>query len=222
MKTVKTLLLVFAVLSSLNVSAQNVDLFRQETQIRKDGGSQLNSTWWMHTQGAFHFQAYSFWETTTGTWSDVNITFGPAMKAGRFELTFPAGVRFHPEDGWELSHVITKANAFGQFGDWSFLIINDLSWSVEEGRNEHFLQYQTNWHRSDQWIGFGLQTDLFLLGSSEAEWTVGPVFIFRYLSNSTESRSWNGTLEVYPFYAPTDSTVGVKFNLLNFRFSKSK
>jgi hypothetical protein len=218
-------IVVVAVLGPLTFAAfAQTDLLRQEVQVVERGESQLNSTWWIRTwKNGLHTQAYIFFETTTGEWRELNLTAGPTVKVGKLELAFPMGVRFHPYDGWELSHAIGKLNGFGAFGDWRVLFINDLSIAMEDGVNEHehFFQYQLVRHPQGNRFGYGVQSDAYYLGSTEASWTVGPIFRATYLSAANDVRVWDGTLELYPFYSPTNDGYGVKINFLNFRFGGS-
>ena len=209
--------MVAAVAAGSPIWAGTTHLFRHESTFLRDSDWQLNHDWWVRDSERLQTQVYGFYETSTNQWLELNLTAGPIARFDWGWIAFPLGVRLRPEEDWELSHAITKVSIFGRHGDYPFFMINDLSWAVDGGRNEHFLQYQWAWQPRDQRWGLGVQSDRFSLGSEEIGWTVGAVLKLTYWQNANASRTWLGTLDVYPFYDMTTDDVGVRLNFITLR-----
>lgn len=197
--------------------AGTTHLFRHESSFLRDSDVQLNHGWWVRDTDRLQTQVYGFYETSTNQWLELNLTAGPIVRTSWGWISFPVGVRFRPEDDWDVSHAITKANVFGRVGDYPLFLVNDLSWALHDGRNEHFLQYQWAWQPRDHRLGIGIQSDRFSLGWEEISWAVGPVLKVTYHEDADERRTWLGTLDVFPFYDLTTGDVGVKFNFITLR-----
>ncbi|HEY4514616.1 MAG TPA: hypothetical protein VJJ22_00435 [Candidatus Paceibacterota bacterium] len=206
-----------ALLSATVALAGSTTLIRHESGFVHGSPFQLNSDWLIHSKGNFQGQLYTLWESSSHTWKEVDAAVAPIFSIPHASISFPVGLRLHPEEGWRMSHVITKANVFGKVGNFPFFLVNDLSWAMGgRGRNEHFIQQQFAWQPKDSRVGLGIQTEQVLLGNTSLSIKVGPVIKLTY----AKSANWAWTLDIVPFYDMQSKKVGVKANFLTFHFRK--
>ncbi len=197
--------------------AGDTTLIRHESTFLRDSDFQLNSGWLIHNSDRIQYQLYAFYETGGGTWNDLNACVGPLFHSELGTLSLPVGMRLHPEEGWRLSHAITKANFFGRVGSFPLFLVNDLSWALGgKGSNEHFLQQQLAWQPKDSRVGLGVQAEQVLVGSQVVSAKLGPVLKLTY----AKSANWAWTLDVIPFRDLHSHTSGVKLNFITLHFGK--
>jgi len=98
---------------------------------------------------------------------EINPAIGPIFQIKKIKVILPFGVRFQPEDNWKLSHIITKVNIFENSGNFSYFLINDLSWSINENKNKHFFHYQIEKKFDNSLLGLGVRTDSTVIGSKK-------------------------------------------------------
>ena len=212
---------VIILLSATVALAGSTTLIRHESAFLWNSSFQLNADWLVYTRGHFQTQAYTLWETSSHKWKEFNVAVAPVFAIPHASLSFPVGIRLHPEEGWQVSHAITKVNVFGRAGNFPFFLINDLSWGVggkgnDVGKNKHFIQQQLAWQPKDSRIGLGIQSEQVLSGSQAVSMKVGLVLKLIY----AKSTNWSWTVDVLPFYDAKQKDTGVKLNFLTFHFGR--
>jgi len=51
--------------------------------------------------------------------------------------------------------------------NFSYFLINDLSWSINENKNKHFFHYQIEKKFDNSLLGLGVRTDSTVIGSKK-------------------------------------------------------
>ena len=107
---------------SLTASASVGTVLRHEVAAVADSNVQRHSAWVFGTTGPFHAHANAVFlkRGSEVDFAELNMVAGPTFKFLGAQVTIPIGLRLRPDRDWKMTQVITKVNAFGRIGDFSW------------------------------------------------------------------------------------------------------